>query len=44
MAADNTASWLRRHGYRFTVKSLLFEPVEEALDRFLGVTTAVLKA
>ena len=44
MAADNTASWLRRHGYSFTVKSVLFEPVEEALDRFLGVTAAVLKA
>jgi hypothetical protein len=42
-AADNTASWLRRYGYKFTVKSVLFEPLEEALDQLLGITTAVVE-
>jgi hypothetical protein len=42
-AADNTAFWLRRHGYKFTVKSVLFEPLEEALDQLLGITTAVVE-
>jgi hypothetical protein len=36
-AADNTASWLRRHGYKFTVKSVLFEPLEEAIDELLCI-------
>jgi hypothetical protein len=40
-AADNTASWLRGDGYMFTVKSVLFEPLEEGLDELLCITKAV---
>ena len=40
-AADTTASWLRRDGYKFTVKSVLFEPLEEAIDELLCIAKGV---